>query len=176
MASLLGWPLIVYYLTLPRANLSGWEVADVWLVLTGPLLPLPFHTSFAFKIQSETWGSFLTKSLASPCTSTSSLAPAIISFASCELCLAFCPAALQPPSYMQLSQVGWTTVSRSWRACLWLKLPVLIGFFAVPLVSLGAHRNMVLFRLICMRDTLHWLPIAQRICYRIDVLVWRCIL
>src|SRR6218665_3937110 len=89
MPSLLGWPLIVYYLTLPRLNLSGWEVADVWLVLTGPLLPLPFHT-FAFKIQSETWGSFLTKSLAS-CTSTSSLAPAIISSASCELCLALCP-------------------------------------------------------------------------------------
>src|SRR6218665_1838792 len=68
MPSLLGWPLIVYYLTLPRPNLSGWEVADDWLVLTSPLLPLPFHT-FAFKIQSETWGSFLTKSLASPCTS-----------------------------------------------------------------------------------------------------------
>src|SRR6218665_4004457 len=48
--------------------------------------------------------------------------------ASCELCLALCPAALQPPSYMHLSQVGWTTVARSWRACLWLKLPVLIGF------------------------------------------------
>src|SRR6218665_2543517 len=25
-----------------------------------------------------------------------------------------------------------------------------------------------------MRDTLHWLPIAQRISYRIAVLVWRC--
>src|SRR6218665_1157395 len=49
---------------------------------------------------------------------TSSLAPAIISSASCELCLALCPAALQPPSYMHLSQVGWTTVARSWRACL----------------------------------------------------------
>src|SRR6218665_1967006 len=98
MPSLLGWPLIVYYLMLPRPNLSGWEVADVWLVLTGPLLPLPFHT-FAFKIQSETWGSFLTKSLASPCTSTSSLAPAIISSASCELCLALCPAALQLGMY-----------------------------------------------------------------------------
>src|SRR6218665_4044795 len=61
MPSLLGWPLIVYYLTLPKPNLSGWEVADVWLVLTGPLLPLRFHT-FAFKVQSETWGSFLTKS------------------------------------------------------------------------------------------------------------------
>src|SRR6218665_259329 len=61
MPSLLGCrPLIVYYLTLPRLNLSGWEVTGVWLVLTGPLLPLPFHT-FAFKIQSETWGSFLTK-------------------------------------------------------------------------------------------------------------------
>ena len=42
-------------LMLPRLNLSGWEVADVWLVLTGPLLPLPFQT-FAFKIQFETWG------------------------------------------------------------------------------------------------------------------------
>src|SRR6218665_4083910 len=135
MPSMLGWPLIVYYLTLPRRNLSGWEVADVWLALTGPLLPLPFHT-FAFKIQSETWGSFLTKSLACHRTSTSSLAPAIINSASCELCLALCPSALQPPSYMHiLSQVGWTTVARSWRACLWLKLPVLIGFFAVPPVS-----------------------------------------
>src|SRR6218665_3205564 len=27
-----------------------------------------------------------------------------------------------------------------------------------------------------MRDTLHWLPIAQRISYRIAVLVWRCLL
>src|SRR6218665_3462280 len=27
-----------------------------------------------------------------------------------------------------------------------------------------------------MRDTLHWLPIAQRICYRIAVLVWWCLL
>src|SRR6218665_1289212 len=120
MPFLLGCPLIVYYLTLPRLNLSGWEVEDVWLVLTGPLLPLRFHT-FAFKIQSGTWGSFLTKSLASPCTSTSSLAPATISSASCALCPALCPAALQPPSCMHLSQVGWTTVARSWRACLWLK-------------------------------------------------------
>jgi len=69
---------VAYMKTLPRLNLSGWEVADVWLVLTSPLLPLPFQT-FAFKIQFETWGSFLTKSLASPCTSTSSLAPAILS-------------------------------------------------------------------------------------------------
>src|SRR6218665_3356190 len=149
MPSLLGWPLIVYYLTLPRSNLSGREVADVWLVLTGPLLPLPFHT-FAFKIHFETRGSFLTKSLASPCKSTSSLAPATISFASCGLCLAFCPAALQSPSFMHLLQVDWTTVARSWRACLWLKLPVLIGFFAVRPVSLGAYRNMVLFLLICV--------------------------
>src|SRR6218665_1602634 len=27
-----------------------------------------------------------------------------------------------------------------------------------------------------MRDTLHWLQIAQRISYRIAVLVWRCLL
>src|SRR6218665_870975 len=27
-----------------------------------------------------------------------------------------------------------------------------------------------------MRDTLHWLPIARRISYRIAVLVWRCLL
>src|SRR6218665_997465 len=101
-------------------------------------------------IQSETWGSFLTKSLASSCTSTSSLAPATISFSSCGLCLALCPAALQPPSFMHLLQVDWTTVARSWRACFWLKLPVLIGFFAVPPVSLGAYRNMFLFLLICV--------------------------
>ena len=28
----------------------------------------------------------------------------------------------------------------------------------------------------CMRDMLHWLPIAQRISYRLAVLVWRCLL
>src|SRR6218665_2429319 len=78
------------------------------------------------------------------------LSNAIIGSASCAFCLAICPAALQPPSYMHLSQVGWTTVARSWRACLWLKLLVLIGFFAVPPVSMGAYRNMVLFRLICV--------------------------
>src|SRR6218665_2043686 len=100
----------------------------------------------------------------------------IISSASCELCVALCPAALQPHSFMHLSQVGWTAVARSRRACLWLKLPVLIGFFAVPPVSLGAYRNMVLFRLIIMRDKLHWLPIARRISYRIAVLVWWCLL
>src|SRR6218665_2160998 len=111
MPSLLGWPLIVYYLTLPRLNLSSWEVADVWLVLTGPLLSLPFQT-FAFKIQSETWGSFLTKSLASPCTSTSSLSSAT----SCGLCLALCPAAALVHAFFLhyfTLQVDWTTVARS---------------------------------------------------------------
>src|SRR6218665_1756212 len=92
MPSLLGWPLIVYYLTLPRLNSSGWEGADVWLVLIGPLLPLPFQT-FAFKIQFETWGSFLIKSSASPCTSTNRLAPATINFASYGLVLALYPLA-----------------------------------------------------------------------------------
>ena len=28
----------------------------------------------------------------------------------------------------------------------------------------------------CMRDTLHWLPIQQRIFYRVAVLVWRCLI
>ena len=35
---------------------------------------------------------------------------------------------------------------------------------------------MLRFQLITMRDKLHWLPIAQRISYRIAVLVWRCLL
>src|SRR6218665_137891 len=87
---------------------------------------------------------------ASSCTSTSSLAHAAISFDSFVLFLALCPAALQPHSFMHLLQVDWTTAARSWRACLWLKLPVLIGFFAVPPVSLGAYRNMFLFLLICV--------------------------
>ena len=39
---------------------------------------------------------------------------------------------------------------------------------------LGAYPNMVLF--LRMRDTLHWLPFAQRISYRIAVLRWRCLL
>ena len=75
---------------------------------------------------------------------------------------------------MHLLQAHWTTAARSWRACLWLKLPVLIGFFAVPPVSLGAYRNYGSVSAY-MRDTLHWLPVAQRISYRIAVLVWRCL-
>ena len=55
------------------------------------------YTYIYFKIQFETWGLFLTKSSASSCTSTNSLAPATISFASCGLCLTLCPAALQCP-------------------------------------------------------------------------------
>src|SRR6218665_1508785 len=133
-----------------------------WLVLTGPLLPLPFHT-FAFKIQSETWGSFLTKSLASPCTSISSLAPAM-PVAGC-VSLFF----LQPPSFMHLLQVDWTTAARSWWACLWLKLPILIGFFAVLPVSLGAYRNMVLFLLICVTRY-----IGSQLLRAVSV--WRCLL
>src|SRR6218665_1626422 len=169
MPSLLGWPIIVYYLALPRPNLSGWEMADVWLVLTGPLLPLPFQT-FAFKIQLETWGSFLTKSLASPCTSTSSLAPATISFASCGCVSLFVlQRCLQPPSFMHLLQVDWTTAARSWWACLWLKLPILIGFFAVLPVSLGAYRNMVLFLLICVTRY-----IGSQLLRAVSV--WRCLL
>src|SRR6218665_266951 len=76
---------------------------------------------------------------------------------------------------MHLLQEDWTTAARSWRACLWLLLPVLIGFFAVPPVSLGAYRNYGSVSAY-MRDTLHWLPIAQRICYGTAVLVWRCLL
>src|SRR6218665_4129712 len=66
--------------------------------------------AFVLKIQSETWGSFFTKSLASPCTSTSSLAPATINLASCRLCLALCPALLQPPSFMHLLQVDCSSI------------------------------------------------------------------
>src|SRR6218665_3643501 len=43
-----------------------------------------------------------------------------------------------------------SSMPRSWQASLCLNLPVLIGFFAAPPVSLGAYRNMVLFRLICV--------------------------
>src|SRR6218665_2692259 len=131
MPSLLGWPLIVYYLTLPRLNLSGWEVADVWLVLIGPLLPLPFQT-FAFKIQFETWGSFLNQEpsfslhinqLTSSCYYQLRQLRVVSRSLSCSsaaaLVHAFVTSGLDHCSSILVS-------------CLWLKLPVLIGFFAVP--------------------------------------------
>src|SRR6218665_803894 len=55
-----------------------------------------------FIIRFWTLGSFYTRSSASPCTSTNSLAPADISFTSCGLFLALCPAALQSPSSMPI--------------------------------------------------------------------------
>ena len=42
-------------------------------------------------------------------------------------------------------------------------------------VSLGVYRKYGSVSAY-MRDTLHWLPLAQRISYRITVLVWRCLL
>src|SRR6218665_3909097 len=99
MPLLHGWHLIAYYLTLPRTNLSGWEVTGIWSVLCRHCF------SKNFRIQFETWGSFLTKRSASPCTSTNSLAPATISFVSCGVFLALCPAALQSPSFIHLLKV-----------------------------------------------------------------------
>src|SRR6218665_404061 len=59
----------------------------IWLggdrSLVGPLSPLLFE-KLAFRIQFEAWGSFLTKSSASPCTSTNSFAPDTISFVRSE--------------------------------------------------------------------------------------------
>jgi len=118
-------------------------------------------------IQSETWGSFLTKSLASSCTSTSSLAPATISFSSCGLCLALCPAALQPPSFMHLLQVDWTTVARFWQAQT-ARLDRVLRCAARLIGCIPEYGSVSAY----MRDTLQWLPIAQRISYRIAVLVW----
>src|SRR6218665_602563 len=169
--SLLGWPPIVYYLTLPRPNLSGWEVANVWLVLTGPLLPLPFHT-FAFKIQSETWGSFLTKSLASPCISTSSLAPAIISSASCELCLALFPATALVHAFVTSRLDHCSLILAGLPLAHTARLDRVLRCAARLIGCIPKYGSVSAY----MRDTLHWLPIAQRICYRIAVLVWRCLL
>src|SRR6218665_1834580 len=171
MPSLLGWPLIVYYLTLPRPNLSGWEVADVWLVLTSPLLPLPFHT-FAFKIQSETWGSFLTKSLASPCTSTSSLAPAIISSASCELCLTLCPAAALVHAFVTSRLDRCSSILAGLPLALNARVDRVLRCAARLIGRIPKYGSVSAY----MRDMLHWLPIAQRISYRIAVFVWRCLL
>src|SRR6218665_2923795 len=171
MPSMLGWPLIVYYLTLPRLNLSGWEVADVWLVLTGPLLPLPFHT-FAFKIQFETWGSFLTKSLASPCTSTSSLAPATISFASCGLCLALFPAAAPVQGFVSSRLDHCSSILVGLPLAQTPRLDRVLRCAAHLIGRIPKYGSVSAY----MRDTLHWLPISQRISYRIAVLVWQCFL
>ena len=44
------------------------------------------------------------------------------------------------------------------------------------LTDLRVDRPLSWQTFVYMRDTLHWLPIAQRISYRIAVLVWRCLL
>jgi len=125
-------------------------------------------------IQFETWGSFLTKNLGSPCTSTNSPAPAAISFASCGLSRSLsCSAAAALVHAFGTSRLNHCS-------------SILVG---LPL-ALTARLDRVLLcasRLIVripkygyvsayMRDTLHWLPIAQRISYRIAVLVRRCLL
>src|SRR6218665_3727762 len=151
MPSLLGWPLIVYYLTLPRPNLSGWEVADVWLVLTGPLLPLLFHT-FAFKIQSETWGSFLhinqlTRSCYYQLCQLRVVSRSLSCSAAAALVHAFVTSRLDHCS----SILAGLPLAQTARLDRVLRCAArLIG--RIPKYgSVSAY----------MRDTLHWLPIAQ---------------
>src|SRR6218665_1291424 len=69
---------------------------------------------------------------------------------------------------MHLLQIDWTTAARSWWTCLdWVLRCAARLIGCMPKYgSVSAY----------MRDTLHWLPIAQRISYSIAVLVWRCLL
>src|SRR6218665_2578416 len=94
-----------------------------------------------------------------------------------KLCLALCPAELQPPSYMHLSQVGWTTVARScsmedFPLAQTARLDRVLRCAARLIGRIPKYGSVSAYK----RDTLHWLPIAQRICYSIAVLVWRCLL
>src|SRR6218665_2893957 len=73
-------------------------------------------------------------------------------------------------------QVDWTTAARSCMASLPLaqtaRLDRVLRCAARLIGRIPKYGSVSAY----MRDTLHWLPIAQRISYRIAVLVWRCLL
>src|SRR6218665_1632730 len=87
------------------------------------------------------------EALIPPCTSPNSLAPATISFASCRLFLALCPAKLQP-----LSSNAFARSRLDHCSSILVGLPLaLIACLdrVLRCVSLGAYRNILLFQLIC---------------------------
>ena len=140
-------------------------MADVWLVLTGPLLPLPFQTILLSRFSSRLGGhSWPRAELLLAHQLTHSLL--LLSASPVTGCVSLCPAALQLPSFMHLLQIDWTTAARSWWACLdWVLRCAARLIGCMPKYgSVSAY----------MRDTLHWLPIAQRISYTITI--WRCLL
>src|SRR6218665_3683318 len=163
---LVVWLPTDFFSALLKLNLFGWVVVDDWRMLTNAWSLRPFLI-LSSVILSVTLGSSLTKNLTFQYTLINLPVVATINFSSCVLF---------PVPYLMMHAF----VTRRLDQC----CSVLVG---LPL-TLTARLDTVLrsaARLIggvpkyasisgYMRDTLHWLPIQQRIFYRVAVLVWHC--
>src|SRR6218665_2364668 len=109
---------------------------------------------------------------ASSCTSTSSLAPATISFDSFVLFLALCPAAALVHAFVTSRLDHCSSILAGLPLAQTARLDWVLRCAARLIGRIQKYVSVSAY----MRDTLHWLPIDQRISYRIAVLVWRCIL
>src|SRR6218665_1503765 len=93
-----------------------------------------------------------------------------------KLCLALCPAALQPPSRTCICHKyrldHCSSILEGFPLAQTARLDPALCCAARLIGRIPKYGSVSAY----MRDTLHWLPIAQRIHYRIDVLVWRCLL
>src|SRR6218665_2016910 len=174
MPCLVVWRPTPSFSTLLKLNLFGWVVVDDWRMLTDAW-SLKLFLTLSYVIMSVTLGSSLTKNL--------TFQHRLIN--------------LPVVSYYQLRQLR--TVSRSLshdaaailvHAFVTSRLDHCCSAFVGLPLTLTARLDRVLrsaARLIggvpkyasisgYMRDTLHWLPIRQRILYRVAVLVWHCLI
>src|ERR1043165_5590450 len=76
-------------------------------------------------------------------------------------------------SFMRLFVVGLTTAVLSMLVSPWCALLSLSACFVLLLGLLVVSLNLTISRII-MRDVLHWLPVSQRIQFRISLWVLRC--
>lgn len=122
-----------------------------------------------------TWGSFLIKSSASPCTSTNSLAPDTTSFVSCLWSLALCPqdaTATLVHAFVTSRPDQCSSVLVGLPLYLIARLDRVLRWAARLVERIPKYGSVTAYIL----DTLHWFSVAQRISYPVAVLVWRRLL
>src|SRR6218665_1708353 len=89
-------------------------------------------------------------------------APATISFASCWLCLALCPAAALIHAFVISRLDHCSSILVGLPLALTARLDRVLRCAARLIGRIPKYGSVSAY----MRDTLHWLPIAQRISYR----------
>src|SRR6218665_3307086 len=105
---------------------------------------------------------------ASSCTSTSSLAPATISFDSFVLFLALCPAAALVHAFVTSRLDHCSSILAGLPLAQTARLDRVLCCATRLIGRIPKYGSVSAY----MRDTLHWLPFAQRICYRIGYRFW----